>query len=217
MTLDQLIQSVSNAWPDLRGPILAAAGSIATLLVGQAWGNYRARRRWENRDLLDRIHVSLNVFVAGELKIRTILERSLADVIPNAHARRKIEAAARSATAGTPLLRLPVKDQRFVLNCVLNVAAEQLGTAGLVRLACGEPVTTKEYALCLTSEPVAELRQRKIRAVVIARDVLTDFPYPVDPPTFEQPWHVDRLQTLRCAVELYQSSPELFAHLEICN
>jgi len=217
MTADQLVQTAANAASQIRGPVLAGVGSLVTLLIGGAWVQYSARRRWENRDFLDRLHVSLNVFVSGELKIRTILERALADVIPNAHARRKIEVAARRATPSAPILRLPDQDLQFVLNCVLNVAAEHLGGAGLIRLACGELVTARLYALFITSEPVAERRQRKIRAIVIARDTLTDFPYPVDAPTFEHPWHVDRLQTLRHAAELYRSNPELFAHLEVCT
>jgi hypothetical protein len=47
-------------------------------------------------------------------------------------------------------------------------------------------------------------------------DLLENFPYPDTMPQLENPWHADRIKTLRRASELYKSDPDLFLVIEVC-
>ena len=46
-------------------------------------------------------------------------------------------------------------------------------------------------------------------------DLLADFPYNDSLPKLENPWHADRIVTLRQAAELYAKEPDNFLPLEI--
>ncbi len=196
------------------GAVLGAGWGLVAALAGRSWGRYQAKRKFEKRDFLDRLHVSLNMLGDGELKIRTIVERPLADVVLNQVVKSKITAAARRATPENPILALSERDASFVFNCVINATAEHF-CSGCVRADSGHPVNTNIYALFLTCEPVSEMRQQKVRAVLVKRQHLIEFPYTESVPKLEHEWHNDRVNTLRCAAELYKTRPELFSHIEL--
>ena len=50
----------------------------------------------------------------------------------------------------------------------------------------------------------------------VRKDVLEDFPYADTMPQLENPWHEDRIKTLRAAAGLLKSEPDLFLTLEVC-
>jgi hypothetical protein len=195
--------------------VVSAITSLAAFLFGRYYGRYKARREWMSKEFLNRVIVSLNIFADGFLKIRTVVERSIEEVFLNPVAIEKVQAAAKQCTVDDPLLSIPKADRWFVLNFVLNAVAEQFVT-GQIKLDAGEKVTAVKYALFLTCEVVGDERIRKIRAMLVRRDLLENFPYLESLPQLENPWHEDRIKTLRRAAALYKTEPDLFLTLEVC-
>jgi hypothetical protein len=197
------------------GAIVAVVSAVTSFLIGRYWGRYKAHREWSRKEFLNRIIVSLNIFAEDKLKIRTVMERSLEEVFLNQIAVEKILAAAKSCTPDKPILPIPPADRWYLLNFVLNAVAEFF-VMGQVKQDLGEPVKVGRYALFLTAELVGDERIRKVRAMLIKLEHLVSFPYPDTMPAFENPWHEDRVRTLRHAAELYAKEPDHFLILEVC-
>jgi hypothetical protein len=196
------------------GIAVAVLSAVVSFTLGRWWGRYRARKQWEAKEFLGRVIVSLNMFKDGRLKIRTIFERSLEEVFLNPHAVDQVLSAAQRTTRENPILPIAKDDRWFILNFVLNAVAERFA-AGAVRQDAGEAVKTVTYVLCLTSEADDELRVRKVRAMLIRRDLLIDFPYMEAMPQLENPWHDVRVQTLRKLAKAHQADASNFLTLEI--
>lgn len=196
------------------GVVIFFATTVVSFVVGRWWGKHRARKEWENKQFLGRVMVSLNSLTDGCLKIRTIFERSLEEVFLNPVAVDKIRWASLHTKVDNPILPIEPKDRWYLLNFVLNAVAE-LFTAGLVRYDAGQPLKPVAYLIFLTCEVVGEDRIRKVRAMMIRKDQLLDFPYWDGMPKLEQQWHEDRIVTLRRAAELYKKEPDNFLSLEI--
>ncbi|OWK45019.1 hypothetical protein [Fimbriiglobus ruber] len=195
--------------------IVGVASTVASFVVGRYWGWYKAHREWHSKEFLNRVIVSLNIFADGYLKIRTVLERSLEEVFLNQVAIDKVLTAARACTPDEPILPIAKADRWYLLNFALNAVAEHFA-AGQIRLDAGLPVTKIKYTLFLTCEVVGDERIRKVRAMLVRVDHLTAFPYPDTLPNLENPWHADRIKTLRRACELYAKEPDNFLTLEVC-
>ena len=195
--------------------LVAASTSAVTFLVTWWWARRRALRQWYSKEFLDRVIVSLNLFTNGHLKIRTVLERSLDEIFLNKLAVSKVWAAARATTVENPVMPIAKEDRWFLLNFVLNAVAEHFVT-GHIKRDAGLPVTTVRYAMFLTCEKVGEERLHKVRAMLIRHDLLENFPYMDSMPNLENPWHADRIRTLRAAAELYKKEPDNFLTLEVC-
>jgi hypothetical protein len=196
------------------GVAIFFATTVASFVVGRSWGRYQARKQWERKQFLGRIIVSLNSFADGWLKIRTIFERSLEEVFLNPVAIEKVRSASLQTTTDSPLLPIAPKDRWFLLNFVLNAVAERF-SGGLVRYDAGAALQPVTYLLFLTCEVVGEDRIRKVRAMMLRKDLVEDFPYGDSMPKLEQEWHRDRIVTLRRAVELYRKEPDNFLPIEI--
>ncbi|MGL6097656.1 MAG: hypothetical protein ACRC7O_17890 [Fimbriiglobus sp.] len=194
--------------------IVAAITTPLSFLVGRYWGRYKARREWHAKEFMGRVIVSLNVFADGFLKIRTVMERSLEEVFLNQVAVDKVLAAAEKCTTADPLLPLEPNDRWYILNFVLNAVAEHF-VDGQVRLDAGQPVTKVRYALFLTCELVGEERVRKVRAMLVKEEILRNFPETAGI-GLENPWHIDRVKTLRRAAEVFAADPDQFLVLEVC-
>jgi len=63
---------------------------------------------------------------------------------------------------------------------------------------------------------LGEERIRKIRALMLRKDMLEKFPYEDVMPELENAWHSDRIITLRKAAAVYKTNPEYFLFLEVC-
>ncbi len=196
------------------GILIFLLTTVASFLVGRWWGRFQARKQWEKKHFLDRIIVSLNGFADGWLKIRTVFERPLAEIFPNPVALEKVRAASLRTTADNPILPLAAEDRWYLLNYVLNAVAERF-TDGLVRYDAGQPLKPVSYLLFLTCEVVGPDRIRKVRAMLLRKDLVEDFPYWDTLPKLERDWHRDRVLTLRNAVELYRKEPDNFIPMEI--
>ena len=195
--------------------LVAATTSGATFVFTWWWARRQANRQWYAKEFLDRIIVSLNIFADGHLKIRTVMERSLDEIFLNKLAVSKVWAAARATTVENPVMPVAKEDRWFLLNFVLNAVAEHF-VEGHIKRDAGLPVTTVKYALFLTCELVGDERIRKVRAMLVRRDVLDNFPYPDTLPALENPWHEDRIKTLRAASALFKKEPDNFLILEVC-
>src|SRR5262249_26434944 len=114
-----------------------------------------------------------------------------------------------------PMMPIDREDCWYLLNFILNHVAEHF-TLGVVKMDAGVPVTKTMYAVFLTAERVGEERIRKVRAMMLKKELLENFPYNDSMPELETPWHADRIVTLRRAAQMYRTDPELFLFLEVC-
>jgi hypothetical protein len=195
--------------------VVSAVTTVAAFLFGRYWGRYKAQRVWASKEFFDRVIVSLNILADGGLKIRTVFERSIQEVFLNTVAIDLVGRASRACTADQPLMMIPKADRWYVLNFVLNAVAEHF-SVGHVKRDAGVPVASVKYALFLTCEVVGDERIRKVRAMLLRQDLLENFPYPDTVPQLENPWHADRIKTLRQASAAYKTDPDLFLMLEVC-
>lgn len=196
------------------GIVIFFATSVASFLVGRWWGKYQARKQWRKKQFLGRIIVSLNSLADGWLKIRTVFERSLAEVFLNPVAIKKVRSASLRTTVDNPLLPIAKEDRWYLLNFVLNAVAERF-SADVVRYDAGQALKPVTYLLFLTCEVLGEDRIRKVRAMLLRKDLLEDFPFVEGMPKLEQEWHSDRIVTLRRAAEMYKKEPDNFLPIEI--
>lgn len=185
------------------------------VLMGLGWffGKRKARADWRKREFFHRLNVSLNLLQPGEpLQIRTIIEKSCDEVFLNVVASEAVAAAARKTRPDNPLLPLPQADYWQYLNAVLNEIAEKFAV-GEIRRDLGLPVTRGKYLICLTCECAGEMRTRKVRAMVIQKKHLENFP--AVQPKLEHASHITRWETLKILSEQYKKAPWQFIDLEL--
>ncbi len=184
------------------------------IIAAGAWllGGWQARRAWQRREFLDRINVSLNRIDDGTLKIRTLAEHPLLDVLLNRHAVRELQQAARRSTARDPLIRLPGERRGLFLTAVLNAVAEQFAD-GQLRRDLGVTGVAGTYVLALTFEQDGPVFTRKIRVMVIRQTLLLSLPK--EAPRLEVPHHSTRWQTLQSLAASYQADATHFQTIEL--
>lgn len=203
--LEQLLQNIR----DHGSKLLAAA--VFTFL-GWGVGRWRARRAWQRRDFLQRLNFSLNIIENGHLVIRTLMEKPCEEVFMNQSAVEQVLAAAKQTTAANPFLPLPKEEYWFFLNQILNELSEKFAEGPLKR-DLKLPVTSARYLICLTSESAGEIRTRKVRAMLIRKDQLVNFPEKA--PEFERPHHSTRWETLQKMQIAFEKEPHLFLEMEL--
>ena len=127
--MEQILQAIAE-WLDdnwlkfLTGLLLAGAGWFL--------GQWRARRKWQKKEFLDRLNVSLNTIQDGRLLIRTVLEKSCQEIFLNDLAVAAVTDASQRTTEGDPTLPLPQDDYWYYLNSVLNEVGEQFSEGRFV-------------------------------------------------------------------------------------
>jgi hypothetical protein len=204
-----LFDDVGAALKDHGVKIALSVGGVA---AGALWGRWRARRKWARREFLDRLNVSLNTLENGWLRLRTLLEKDAQEVFLNQTAVRMVQEAAGRCTEADPILDLPADDAWFVLNGVLNEISEKFAD-GLLRRDMGLPVTGCRYLMCLTFEVAGSVRTRKVRAMLVRKDVLEALP--AECPKLESPNHVTRWSTLQAMAKAWDTRRHLFQELEL--
>jgi hypothetical protein len=125
-----------------------------------------------------------------------------------------VRSASLRTTTDSPVLPIAREDRWYLLNFVLNSVAEHF-SGGLVRYVAGDPLRPVRYLLFLTCEVVGEDRIRKVRAMMLRKELVEEFPYFDSMPRLEQEWHGDRLVTLRRAAEFYRKEPDNFLPIEV--
>jgi len=203
--VDVVIGLLRDHWP-------ALVFSLVGLFAGAAWGRWRAWRQWSRKEFLHRLNVSLNTIQDGCLRIRTVLEKDLLDVLLNRVAVDEVLVAASKATEQDPMLPIPEKDAWYLMNGVLNEVSE-LFAVGLVKKDLALDVAAARYLLCLTYEVAGAVRTHKARAMLVQRETLENLPQEM--PKLESPTHVDRWSTLQRMARAWRETPYLFLEVEI--
>ncbi|MEZ6059685.1 MAG: hypothetical protein R3C19_04920 [Planctomycetaceae bacterium] len=207
--MDDFIRAVSEMI-DEHWVKFVTAGAFTAL--GWLIARRRAARDWKKREFFDRINFSLNSIRDGTLRIRTLSEKSCSDVFLNKVATDQLIRLAQQTTAEDPIVPIPQQDCWYYLNAVLNELSEQFAI-GLIQRDVGHPVLAAEYVICMTNECDGEVRTRKVRAMVIRRDLLTNLP--AEFPEFESPNHRIRWKTLQQLQTAYKSTPWKFLTVEL--
>lgn len=205
--LDVLFEKLDDHWVKL----VTAAGFM---LVGWVLGKRKASKDWDKREFFDRLNISLNIIRDGRLKLRTLNETRCELLFANSKAAQTVIDAAKKTTVDDPLLPLPEKDYWYYLNAVLNELSEQFAQ-GALREDLGLPVTCAEYVICLTSEADANIRMRKIRALIIRKSLLEALPEKC--PKVDREQHQTRWRTLQKLAAAYEKSPHRFLTVELCQ
>ncbi len=207
--MDQLIDAFRQLIEDHWIKFVTAAGFTA---LGWLVARWRADREWKRREFFNRINFSLNMVRNGTLLIRTLAEKSCEDVFLNPVAAERLKGLAQKTSPENPLVPVPQEDAWYYLNAALNELSEQFAE-GLIRQDMGGPVRTHRYVICLTNECDGAIRTRKIRVMVVRKELLlglTD-----EPPKLEKEHHSIRLRTLQHMQKVYETQPWNFLELEL--
>ncbi len=157
---------------------------------------WKARSGWKSRSFLERVNFSLNYVEENTLRLRTLQERNIDDVLlNNGHGRRMVLKAAAHTTLQRPFLELPEKEGWIVLNSILNEISEQFAD-GFLALSAGFPARTTRFIFGITCEKDSDVRINKIRVMIIEQSLLERIDGLVEI-EFESPAHHVRLDTLK--------------------
>ena len=193
--------------------LIKALIPIITLVLGFYGRRLLDWIKWRRKQFLHRIIVSLNSFQDGKLLLRTIMEKSCEEVFLNSYAVNVVIAAAQKTTDKDPILAIPKDEAWHIMNSALNAIAEEFHL-GVVQRDMGLPVKSERYTFCLTHERADDVKQEKVRLLMIRSDVLVNLPKEM--PILESPHHRLRFETLHKMAETRKTKPELFAEVEIC-
>ncbi len=185
---------------------------VITGLIGWSWGRQRATAKWKKREFFDRLNISLNIVEDGELKIRTLVEKRLEEVFLNSAARQTVLCKAQETSAEDSILPLAEDEYWYCLNPVLNEISERFA-AGHIKRDMGLPINSMTYVVCITCEVSGEMRQRKVRAMMMQKAVIENFPETLK---VSEPHHNTRVKTLRQLAAEYAKNPHRFIELEVC-
>ena len=207
--LQQVIQAVLDYAKDHVVKVMTGL-----VLMGFGWyiGHRRASTDWKKQEFFDRLNLSLNSISEGTLKILTLSEKRCEDVFLNSSAAEIVKKVARQTTATDPMLPIPVEENWFYLNSVLNDLSEQFA-AGFLKQDMTGQVCTATYLIALTCESEGEMKTRKIRAMVIQKKLLQNLPEEM--PKLESPRHITRWQTLQFLALEYQRNPGRFKEVQL--
>lgn len=208
-TLQQFIDAVASHLHDKWVSFVTAGLFMA---LGWFFGKRRARANWKKKEFFDRLNVSLNIVRDGTLSIRTIIEKASSEIFLNSVAVETITRLALKTTEKDSLLPLPKEEYWFYLNSVLNEVAEKF-SEGQIKRDLGLPTTSAKYLLCLTSECAGAMKTRKVRAMLIQKQLLEHLPS--EQPKLESPHHSIRWQTLKQLAAEYAKNPDKFLEIEI--
>jgi len=123
-----------------------------------------------------------------------------------------VRKAASSTTPKEPfLVTIPQDDRASIFNEVANRVEVMLREGSFAALA-GLPVRFVPLVLGLTCEKGADVRIRKIRAMVVEESLLRRIDR-IAEVRFDKPHHVVRVQTLRHMAKLYADHSDLLVRL----
>ncbi len=192
---------------------------LVLTLVPILWGIYRARRQWRTREFMSRFSISLNILRHDDgrpvLWIPAAAEFELDEVFHrNKTAMSIVLKAAHATTPEEPfLVTIPEDDRRSILNEVAN-RVEVMAHEGSFAALAGLPVHYVNVVVGLSCEKGADVRIRKIRALVVEESLLRNIDR-LNDVRFDKPHHAVRRQTLRHMARLYADKPDLFTRVPV--
>ncbi len=203
------IDAINDLITDHWTKFVTAAGFT---LLGWLVARYRAQREWTRREFFNRLNISLTSVVDGTLRIRTLSEKECTEIFLNKVAVDRLISIAQQTTKENPVIPISKEDSWFYLNSVLNELSEQFAE-GLMKREAGRPVDAIRCLICLTNECDGDIKTRKIRAMVVRKDLLLNLPE--TQPALESPNHAIRWRTLQQMQKIYSSEPWRFIEAEI--
>lgn len=207
--MKEFFEAINDLISDHWVKFAVAAGFTA---LGWLLSWWRSKKAWQHREFFHRVNFSLNSIVDETLRIRTLAEKSCEEVFLNKTAVTALVAAAQKTKPGLPIIPLQNDDYWFYLNSVLNELSEQFAS-GLIARDAGKDTQTVQYVICLTNEADGDVRTRKIRAMVIQKQLLLSLPKQA--PKFESPHHRVRWESLMHMAREFPKNPTWFLELEI--
>lgn len=155
---------------------------------------FKARKEWKKSKFEGRINISLNTVDAGVLRIRTLIEAPVKDVVLSAYARKLMKKASRRTTLKNEFLCFDdEKDSWLVYNEIRNTISG-LYSEQLISAAIRGKKTEEKFLIALTWERDSETFIQKIRVLMIQESLLNRIHWEhVNP---EVPWHAARLKAL---------------------
>lgn len=208
--LQDLVEDIiSDHWMKLAWFIIAAIGLGAI----KRW---RDKRKWRLRQFLERVNCSLNIIEDGVLKIRTLFETSLGDILLANHTAEKLVVkAVQRTTKEQPFLNIPESERWYVYNACLNEISERY-SIGVLAADIGVPVKKSWYVFALSCEKDVDVRTQKIRILMAQENLLTRIgANQVSEPKYESPNHHVRWNTLRQMAAAHATKPEWFMRIEL--
>lgn len=189
---------VSDHWVEL-------LGTAIVFLVGAWFGKFRQRVAYRKREFFERFNFSLTYVLKGILRIRTVFEKPLREIVFNELLVEIILKAARKTTPEDPFLRFDdPEDQWLVLNAILNEFSEQFAEGEFLDLA-GQPVVTLRCYIGITCEPDTDVRIRKVRGLVEVEEFLEEIASgKASEPEYESRHHHVRWKTLKKMAAIYR-------------
>lgn len=172
---------------------------FGVLTLSSSWlGGYLSLRAWRKHKFYHRVNVSLNYISNDTLKIRTLFETDLSNILLNNPAAVKIVTrAAKRTTPDNPFLMFSSEDNWYILNAVLNEIAErfQVGTMKASVDAYSSHIINVRFAL--TCEKDDDVKLHKIRILVISEKECSNiYKDKVQNIQFESEHHHVRWETL---------------------
>lgn len=126
------------------------------------------RARFENR-----INISLNTLADGVLRIRTVHEDTVGNVVLSSHARRLLKRAARRTTTKDPFLHFADQNDAWMVYHEIVLTISGLYSAQIIGAAMrGTSADEEQFFIALTWERDTKTRIQKFRILMAQRDVL---------------------------------------------
>lgn len=204
--IDFLTEFVGDHWLK---PLVAFALTLATSAVG----SFLAWRAWRKRQDLNVIHFSQNSIEErptgpnGAMERWLVLdvysENPLDQEITHYMPRRLIQKAAKRTTVEQPFLNFAKDDRWYVLNIIRLAIAEPFRVGTAAKMAPGAKVATVDCIFAVTYERYPNMRQGKIRVMIIRRADLEKQNVYDDSLRVESPSHRDRITTLKLMQQDY--------------
>jgi hypothetical protein len=204
--MNMILDMMGGVLKNLLMPVIA--GLVCGIFV-----SWQAKRSLGRREFLDRVNFSLNLIKDGRLLIRTLIEKPGAEVFLNPEITKMVNRAASRTTEEDSLLPMAKPDDYWLcLNALLNEVSEKFSD-GYLKQDMNPAARTETYVMCLTCEVSKNIKTRKLRAMLIKKSLLVNFP-PSDPQV-DYPTHTTRIVTLRQIARDYLSGEKSHCFVEL--
>jgi hypothetical protein len=164
--LDWTTETFNSSLPGITITLLGSTIASVALFV-------RGRIEWQRAKFESRINISLNTVSGGVLRIRTLLEDEVKNVVLSSYARRLLKKAAKKTTLEDPfLLFVSRRDAWMVYNELVNAISGLYSAQILSAAIHGTGAIEERFLIALTWERDADIRIQKLRVLVIQESVL---------------------------------------------
>ncbi len=169
--------------------------TVATLvLVAKTY--LATRSAWARREFISRVNFSLNYVEGNTLRIRTVRESDINQILlNNEHGKQIVLQTAKQTSLKRPFLEFQEPDRWMILNAILNELSEQFAR-GFVAHSAGIPVRMVKFMFGVSCERDPRVNMNKIRVMLIERSLLERIDELGDSLVFERESHAVRLETL---------------------